>query len=186
MKRILAGEELTISYMSPLQRADFHCRESRRKILNEEFGFDCNCDLCTTNEDQDQNDQNRIELLQIEQKWVHLGQEPRKALHLAQKQLEIGIRLDLHSGLLAYIALHCVEAASCIVANKISEAEAGAMKQTSIEYAFKAQKYGNVAYGQNTAESDVFEEICNTCQNTSDSTLFCKIQTYISKLRDNI
>ena len=189
MKPVKAGEELTISYMSPLQRADFHSRESRRKILHEEFGFDCNCDLCHSNQDdhdQDQNDQDRIELLQIEQEWVHLGKEPRKALHLAQNQLEIGIRLDLHSGLLAYIALHCVEAASCIVANKISEAEAGAMRQTSIEYASKAQKYGNVAYGQNTPESEVFDGICNTCQNTSDSQLFCNIQNYISKLRDNI
>ena len=33
VEEVSEGEELTISYMSPLQRADFHDRESRRKIL---------------------------------------------------------------------------------------------------------------------------------------------------------
>ena len=61
IRDIAVGEELTISYMSPLQRADFHCRESRRKILSEEFGFDCGCNLCQDSEtDRDQNDEDRI------------------------------------------------------------------------------------------------------------------------------
>ena len=46
IQKINEDEELTISYMSPLQRCDFHTRESRRKILFEEFGFWCNCNLC--------------------------------------------------------------------------------------------------------------------------------------------
>ena len=47
--------------MSPLQRADFHCRESRRRILSEEFGFDCSCNLCQDSEtNRDQNDADRI------------------------------------------------------------------------------------------------------------------------------
>ena len=187
IKPISAGEELTISYMSPLQRADFHSRQSRRKILSEEFGFECGCNLCSSELHQmDQNDTDRIELLQIEQEWVHLGQEPRKALHLAQKQLDIGQRLDLHAGLLAYIALHCVEAASCVVTRKISEAEAGAMRQTSLQYSQLAQKYGNVAYGSLSYESEVYANLYEACQNTSDSQLFSTVQTYISKLRDNL
>ena len=61
IRDIAVGEELTISYMSPLQRADFHCRESRRRILSEEFGFDCSCNLCQDSEtNRDQNDADRI------------------------------------------------------------------------------------------------------------------------------
>ena len=117
---------------------------------------------------------------------MDLGQEPRKALHLAQKQLEIGVKLDLHSGLLAYIALHCVEAASCVVTKKTSDAEAGAMRTTSLEYSQIAQKYGKVAYGNTSYESSVFDSIINSCQETSDINLFSTVQLYISKLRDNL
>ena len=43
---ILNGEELTISYMSPLRRRGFDTRESRRSILFQEFGFACYCEAC--------------------------------------------------------------------------------------------------------------------------------------------
>ena len=74
------GEELTISYMSPLQRSDFHTRDSRRKILQDEFGFFCHCNLCSIQDilDLKQNDLDRTHLLKIEQQWIHLGQDPFK------------------------------------------------------------------------------------------------------------
>ena len=79
---IFRGEELTISYMSPLQRSDFHTRESRRNILQNEFGFYCQCNLCSEPNDLDlkQNDLDRRNLLDIEQKWIHLGQDPFKVI----------------------------------------------------------------------------------------------------------
>lgn len=96
IKSVKKGEELCISYMSPLQRSDFHTKISRRKILQDEFGFFCNCPLCAddTLKDGGQNDTDRQELLQIEHQWVHLGQEPEVALNLAKKQLELGKNVD--------------------------------------------------------------------------------------------
>ena len=78
----LIGEELTISYMSPLQRSDFHTRDSRQKILQDEFGFYCQCNLCSVQDilDLEQNDLDRTHLLDIEQKWIHLGQDPCKVI----------------------------------------------------------------------------------------------------------
>ena len=66
IQKINEDEELTISYMSPLQRCDFHTRESRRKILFEEFGFWCNCNLCDA---------------------INLGTYVRGVLHLGTKKL---------------------------------------------------------------------------------------------------
>ena len=43
---ISKGEELSISYMSPLRRRGFTTRECRRKILFQEFGFLCQCEIC--------------------------------------------------------------------------------------------------------------------------------------------
>ena len=68
--------------MSPLQRSDFHTRESRRNILQNEFGFYCQCNLCSEPNvlDLKQNDLDRRNLLDIEQKWIHLGQDPFKVI----------------------------------------------------------------------------------------------------------
>ena len=65
--------------------------------------------------DLEQNDLDRTNLLDIEQKWVNLGQDPFKALELAEKQLDLGKRVKLQPGLLAYITLHCVEASSLVI-----------------------------------------------------------------------
>ena len=68
--------------MSPLQRSDFHTRESRRNILQNEFGFYCQCNLCSEPNilNLRQNDLDRRNLLDIEQKWIHLGQDPFKVI----------------------------------------------------------------------------------------------------------
>ena len=42
----MKGEEITISYMSPLRRRGFTTGECRRRILYHEFGFICCCDVC--------------------------------------------------------------------------------------------------------------------------------------------
>ena len=39
--------------MSPLRRRGFDTRESRRRILYEEFGFVCHCEVCDDNKNQD-------------------------------------------------------------------------------------------------------------------------------------
>ncbi len=74
------GEEVCISYMSPLQRADFHARSSRRRILQTEFGFHCLCDICAE-EDKDKveaDDHRRRRVLQIEEEWGELGERQKK------------------------------------------------------------------------------------------------------------
>ena len=65
-------------------------------------------------ENIEENDSIRSRVLQIEQKWCQLGQEPKMALDLAEEQLHLGQKLNLQAGLLSYIALHCVEACSLV------------------------------------------------------------------------
>ena len=66
--------------MSPLQRSDFHTRDSRQKILQDEFGFYCQCNLCSVQDimDLEQNDLDRTHLLDIEQKWIKFIVDPEK------------------------------------------------------------------------------------------------------------
>ena len=199
IQKIAKNDEITISYMSPLQRSDFHTRESRRKILQDEFGFWCHCNLCEGFTDDEKNlevnDLTRSRVLQIEQKWCHLGQEPEKALSLAEEQLTLGQKLGLQPGLLAYIALHCVEASSLV----FSATQDQEISYKGRQHAILAKSYGTRAYGENSDEVEVFSKICevwtrvddtvgvgstNNSNNTVGEDLFTIIQESIAKLRD--
>ena len=45
-RQIAKGDELTISYMSPIRRRCFSTTENRRRILFQDFGFACRCEIC--------------------------------------------------------------------------------------------------------------------------------------------
>ena len=167
--------------MSPLQRSDFHSRNSRRKILQDEFGFFCNCNLCSlADADLFENDVKRRELLDIEHQWVNLGQDPQKALDLAEKQLKLGKNLQLQPGLLAYISLHCVEASSLVIS---MEDDDQVLKQ-GLQYAQIAKSYGEMAYGSGSDEAKVFASICSQWNSTPPKDLFTIVQDCIAELRD--
>ena len=193
IQKIAKNDEITISYMSPLQRSDFHTRESRRKILQDEFGFWCHCNLCESFTDSDEknlefNDSTRSRVLEIEKKWCHLGQEPEKALSLAEEQLALGQKLGLQPGLLAYIALHCVEASSLV----FSATQDQEISSKGREHAILAKSYGTRAYGEHSDEVEVFSKICEVWtrrestsnSNNSGEDMFTQVQESIAKLRD--
>ena len=186
IQTILEGEEISISYMSPLQRSDFHTRDSRRQILHDEFGFDCNCKLCCLSPEEllVQNDQDRIRLLDIERQWIDLGQDPNLALNLAQSQLELGQRLQLQPGLLAYITLHCVEASALVMSLNSEDFTEADMFESGLKFVEMAKQYGNIAYGKTSEEAQVFACICSLWNSTPSKDLFVVIQDSISKLRD--
>ena len=126
----------------------------------------------------------RTRVLQIEQQWCHLGQEPEIALSLAEEQLNLGQKLSLQPGLLAYIALHCVEASSLVFT---------ATKNREIcfkgqNYAQIAQFYGIRAYGEESDEAEVFSRITDLWNKdtftTNNVDLFVVVQEAIAKLRD--
>ena len=147
----------------------------------------------------EENDSIRSRVLQIEQKWCQLGQEPKLALDLAEEQLHLGQKLNLQPGLLSYIALHCVEACSLVfTANRSPE-----ICQKGRDYAQVAFTYAISAYGDQSDEVEVFLRICsiwnkkdqkssltddndaaNNGEDDDDDDLFTVVQEAISKLRD--
>lgn len=182
VKAIKRGQELTISYMSPLQRADFHERQSRRKILQTEFGFECSCELCECEEDDQENDAMRKRLLDIEQKWSGLGRDPIKALDLAKEQLLLAAKLDLQPGLLAYIELHCVEAASLVLSMGLDDVDM--IREEGCAHAGQARTHGTVAYGLLSKEVEIFSSICSSWDDMSNQELLPVVQEAIEALRD--
>ncbi len=58
-----SGEELTISYMSPLTRTNFCTNLKRRLVLLEEFGFECDCNECS--QETDEAGQERVEIQSV-------------------------------------------------------------------------------------------------------------------------
>jgi hypothetical protein len=62
------GEEISISYMSPLTRAGFSAAKGRRKILRDEFGFLCLCQACSKPDDETEN-RNRNRIIEVGPKF---------------------------------------------------------------------------------------------------------------------
>ena len=56
LRHIFPGEELTISYIDPLQR-----RRARLKALKRSWGFICDCSLCTATPEEQQASDGRID-----------------------------------------------------------------------------------------------------------------------------
>ena len=180
VEEVSEGEELTISYMSPLQRADFHDRKSRRKILQEEFGFLCQCELCCRS-NVTEDDRKRRRVLEIEVAWGELGGDPQSAMELGEEQFKLCTELSFQSGLLSYVALHCVEAASLLVAKK-SSAEQHLTK--AVKYANLASTHGSIAYGKDSEEAAIFRSVIVACKEESDYGLLGAVRSAIVKLRD--
>jgi len=69
---IRCGDEITISYMSPLTRTGFCVAKDRQKILQDEFGFLCSCQACSKPNDELENrDRNRI--IQVRHSNIRFG-----------------------------------------------------------------------------------------------------------------
>lgn len=177
------GAEICISYMSPLQRADFHDKVSRREILLEEFGFNCLCSLCCQ-ENAEENDRKRRRILEIENNWSDLGNNPEAALELGEKQFELCCELNFQAGLLSYVALHCVEASSLLVAKKKSCIEVETSREKAVKYAKKSRYYGKIAYGPDSEEYHIFKVVVTICETANNQELLLDIQHAISSLRD--
>ena len=92
VKKISVGDEVTISYIDPLQRTSFSTTENRRKILKEEFGFYCDCPVCEKNLD----DKTRARISEIEDQV-----EPS----LVQEQYLLCKQAKMHAGLLYLVGL---------------------------------------------------------------------------------
>ena len=92
IKKISVGDEITISYIDPLQRRDFDTKENRCKILSEEFGFDCDCLACEKSLD----DKARARIAEIEGQGVP---------NLIQEQYMLCKRANLHAGPLYLVGL---------------------------------------------------------------------------------
>ena len=92
VKKISVGDEVTISYVDPLQRTSFDTSENRRKILKDEFGFNCDCPACEKGAD----DKTRLRISEIET----LG-EP----DLVQEQYLLCKQARMHAGLLYLVGL---------------------------------------------------------------------------------
>ena len=50
--------------------------------------------------------------------WGEVGGDPQTAMELGEEQFKLCAELSFQPGLVAYVALHCVEAASLAVANR--------------------------------------------------------------------
>ena len=50
--------------------------------------------------------------------WGEVGGDPQTAMELGEEQFRLCAELSFQPGLVAYVALHCVEAASLAVANR--------------------------------------------------------------------
>ena len=184
VKDIEPDQEICISYMSPLQRADFHDTESRRDILQTEFGFRCLCEICEDKEDQLDVDEKRRRILEIEGEWSELGVNPSVAMSMGEEQYRLCAELDFQAGLLAYVALHCVEAASLMVAKKKSGMEAEQFREKGVAYAEKACQFGKKAYGEESDEYEIFVMVQKICETASNLELLSEVQKAITMLRD--
>lgn len=183
VQTIWPGEEITISYMSPLQRSDFHDKASRQEILRTDFGFECFCHLCQM-KNHDDDDAKRRRLLEIESLWTDLGTNPDLALEFSQEQLELCQELQIQPGLSSYVALHCVEAASLMVSKKINCLEVEIYRELSVDFAKKAQDFGKLAYGEDSEEYEIFQIVLRVCQTSCNSDLLLEIQQSITALRE--
>ena len=67
-----SGEEITVSYMSPLTRSGFTSSKLRRKILFDEFGFDCGCKACTKHPDELEN-RGRERIVEVTSLTLNVG-----------------------------------------------------------------------------------------------------------------
>lgn len=93
--------------------------------------------------------------------------------------------MKFQSGLLSYVALHCVEAASLVVAKKRSSPiEAEEFRATAVRYARLAFEQAAVAYGDVSEEYGIFLGVITTCEGESNMGMVTAVQSAIASLRD--
>ena len=95
--------------------------------------------------------------------------------------------MGFQAGLLAYVSLHCVEAASLMVAKKHKTAgciQAEEFRSKGVQYAAKAANYGKIAYGEDSDEFEIFQMVLKICETASNADLLSEIQAAITALRD--
>ncbi|KAG6004577.1 hypothetical protein E4U21_000911 [Claviceps maximensis] len=66
LRDIHAGEEITITYISPLKN-----RETRQNVLRQTFDFTCSCRLCSLPEEQSRKSDRRLENIQHLDSKIH-------------------------------------------------------------------------------------------------------------------
>ena len=108
-------------------------------------------------------------------------------MELGEEQFKLCTDLSFHSGLLSYVALHCVEAASLLVASKYESENQEITKDhrtMAVKYSEQASLHGSIAYGEDSEEATIFESVVTACKEESDSDLLGAVRSAIVKLRD--
>ena len=108
-------------------------------------------------------------------------------MELGEEQFKLCTDLSFHSGLLSYVALHCVEAASLLVASKYQSQNQETSKEhrtKAVKYAELASEHGSTAYGEDSEEANIFKSVIAACKEESDSDLLGAVRSAIVKLRD--
>nr|XP_040574642.1 uncharacterized protein LOC121123582 [Lepeophtheirus salmonis] len=188
VKEIKPGEEITISYMSPLQREDFHSRDSRQKILYEEFGFYCECRSCLDWSESE--DENRYTIRNIEKCWKDYASDPEMALKQAERQWELAIKLNFHCGHLSYICLHAVEASTIIMENASGSSTPSdsylRSKDSALYFSDQGLSAGELAYGRDSSEYKIFHNIYDEVRSEKASSTIAKsIRRYLNQLKND-
>ena len=154
VSQIPSGEEITISYMDPLQRRSFDTTQNRQKILREEFGFDCCCQVCLASSPQD--DRLRQEILELENSTINATE----TIELLQHQLDLCLRVGMHPGITLPICLRLI--AHCRQSNRLD-----IVRSVSSD----AKKYSIVAYGTEDVITQKMEKICHSASYENDEEL---------------
>ena len=108
-------------------------------------------------------------------------------MELGEEQFKLCTDLSFHSGLLSYVALHCVEAASLLVASKYESQNQDSTKDQrtkAVKYAELASEHGSVAYGEDSEEASIFKSVLVACKQERDSDLLGAVRNAIVRLRD--
>ena len=183
---ICPDQEITISYLSPVQRQQFDSTFNRQKILQDEFGFLCLCNVCVSGDDLD--DSMRVKILEIEQVWSQLDvKDFQKALELAKQQYTLAKRLNMHAGILSYVAIHVIEAASLAMASDAKN-DRDNVKELGSRTSKEARDFAIISYGEGSRESNLFDEILRIWSEDSSNKCLWKdlavnIQDLIAQLK---
>ncbi|XP_071746609.1 uncharacterized protein [Lepeophtheirus salmonis] len=174
--------------MSPLQREDFHSRDSRQKILYEEFGFYCECRSCLDWSESE--DENRYTIRNIEKCWKDYASDPEMALKQAERQWELAIKLNFHCGHLSYICLHAVEASTIIMENASGSSTPSdsylRSKDSALYFSDQGLSAGELAYGRDSSEYKIFHNIYDEVRSEKASSTIAKsIRRYLNQLKND-
>ncbi|CAB4068928.1 unnamed protein product [Lepeophtheirus salmonis] len=167
---------------------DFHSRDSRQKILYEEFGFYCECRSCLDWSESE--DENRYTIRNIEKCWKDYASDPEMALKQAERQWELAIKLNFHCGHLSYICLHAVEASTIIMENASGSSTPSdsylRSKDSALYFSDQGLSAGELAYGRDSSEYKIFHNIYDEVRSEKASSTIAKsIRRYLNQLKND-